>query len=171
MQRRWEDSSPVTYRELPGAEPRQHREPGVQLISKIVTASALFRAKLVIDGSLSSASSWPSPPGWPVSAPVLRLAQICRIFHQARLSVLRLATFSTPTAEPTLRRGARAPRPRNIKFAPCRVPLSHRRTQVLHDVTFDVPAADSRDRRAFPGRQEHVREARPAPYVPESGGP
>src|SRR5262245_42918512 len=116
----------------------------VQLVSKVVTAGLLyFGAKLVIDGSLSVGElvAFNILAGR-VSAPLLRLAQIWQDFHQARLSVLRLGDILNTTAEPTYTPGrARLPAIRgNIKFDHVTFRYRIDGQEVLHDVTFDVPA-------------------------------
>src|SRR6266568_1522769 len=116
----------------------------VQLVSKIVTAGLLyFGAKLVIDGSLSVGElvAFNILAGR-VSAPVLRLAQIWQDFHQARLSVLRLGDILNTMPEPTFTPGrARLPAIRgNIKFDHVTFRYRIDGQEVLHDVTFDVPA-------------------------------
>jgi len=145
MQRRWED-------QLAGYVAASFRvitlnnttSQSVQLINKLVTAGILyFGAKLVIDGSLTVGElvAFNILAGR-VSAPVLRLAQMCQDFHQARLSVERLGDILNTSAEPT--------------FSPGRVALPSIRgdvvfehvgfryridgPQVLHDVSFSVPA-------------------------------
>src|SRR5215470_13547989 len=82
----------------------------VQLISKIVTALTLyFGAKLVIEGSLSVGElvAFNMLAGR-VTQPVLRLAQMWQDFHQARLSVHRLADILNTPAEPTFNPGRAA---------------------------------------------------------------
>ena len=116
----------------------------VQLVSKVVTAGLLyFGAKLVIDGSLSVGElvAFNILAGR-VSTPVLRLAQIWQDFHQARLSVLRLGDILNTTAEPTYTPGrARLPAIRgHIKFDHVTFRYRIDGQEVLHDVTFDVPA-------------------------------
>src|SRR5438132_1032264 len=116
----------------------------VQLVSKIVTAGLLyFGAKLVIDGGLSVGElvAFNILAGR-VSAPVLRLAQIWQDFHQARLSVLRLGDILNTTAEPTYTPGrARLPAIRgNSKFDHVTFRYRIDGPEVLHDVSFDVPA-------------------------------
>src|SRR5690349_10334779 len=116
----------------------------VQLVSKIVTAGILyFGAKLVIDDGLSVGElvAFNILAGR-VSAPVLRLAQIWQDFHQARLSVLRLGDILNTTAEPTYA-PARAQLPAirgNIKFDHVTFRYRIDGQEVLHDVSFDVPA-------------------------------
>src|SRR5262249_22065095 len=116
----------------------------VQLVSKIVSAGLLyFGAKLVIDGSLSVGElvAFNILAGR-VSAPVLRLAQIWQGLHQARLSVFRLGDILNTTAEPTYTTGrARLPAIRgNIKFDHVTFRYRIDGPEVLHDVSFEVPA-------------------------------
>src|SRR5262249_21402039 len=116
----------------------------VQLVSKIVTASILyFGAKLVIGGSLSVGElvAFNILAGR-VSSPVLRLAQIWQDFHQARLSVLRLGDILNTTAEPSCTAArARLPAIRgNITFDHVTFRYRIDGPEVLHDVSFDVPA-------------------------------
>ena len=146
MQRRWEEQLAgyvaASFRVLSLGNTASQV---VQLVSKIVTAGILyFGAKLVIDGSLSVGElvAFNILAGR-VSAPVLRLAQIWQDFHQARLSVARLGDILNTTAEPTYTAGARAA---------ARDPRQHHSSsmsafryridgpEVLHDVSFDVPA-------------------------------
>src|SRR5262245_5428322 len=145
MQRRWEEQLAgyvtASFRVLSLGNTASQV---VQLVSKIVTAGLLyFGAKLVIDGSLSVGElvAFNILAGR-VSAPVLRLAQIWQDFHQARLSVLRLGDILNTTAEPTYTAGrARLPAIRgNIKFDHVTFRYRIDGQEVLHDVTFDVPA-------------------------------
>jgi subfamily B ATP-binding cassette protein HlyB/CyaB len=119
----------------------------VQLVSKIVTAGILyFGAKLVIEGSLSVGElvAFNLLAGR-VSAPVLRLAQIWQDFHQARLSVLRLGDILNTAAEPTYTAArARLPAIRgNITFDHVTFRYRVDGQEILHDVTFDVPAGQT----------------------------
>src|SRR5262249_20782601 len=102
-----------------------------------------FGAKLVIAGSLSVGElvAFNILAGR-VSAPVLRLAQIWQDFHQARLSVLRLGDILNTTAEPTYTPGrARLPAIRgNIRFDHVTFRYRIDGPEVLHDVSFDLPA-------------------------------
>ena len=145
MQRRWEEQLAgyvaASFRVLSLGNTASQV---VQLVSKIVTAGILyFGAKLVIDGSLSVGElvAFNILAGR-VSAPVLRLAQIWQDFHQARLSVLRLGDILNTTAEPTYTAArARLPAIRgNIKFDHVTFRYRIDGQEVLHDVTFDVPA-------------------------------
>src|SRR6266436_2395919 len=116
----------------------------VQLVSKIVTAGILYAgAKLVIDGDLSVGElvAFNILSGR-VSAPVLRLAQIWQDFHQARLSVARLGDILNTRPEPIYNPGQTAlPAIRgDVTFE--RVAFRYRidGSEVLHDVSFNVPA-------------------------------
>ena len=119
----------------------------MQLVSKIATAGILyFGARLVIDGGLSVGElvAFNILAGR-VSAPVLRLAQIWQDFHQARLSVARLGDILNTTAEPTYTTArTRLPAIRgDITFD--RVTFRYRvdGAEVLHDVSFNVPAGQT----------------------------
>ena len=119
----------------------------VQLISKIVTAGLLyFGARLVIDGALSVGElvAFNILAGR-VNAPVLRLAQIWQDFHQARLSVSRLGDILNTAAEPTyMTARARLPAIRgNIRFEHVSFRYRIDGPQILHDVSFDVPAGQT----------------------------
>src|SRR5262249_30093771 len=119
----------------------------VQLISKIVTAAILYcGARLVIDGDLSVGElvAFNILAGR-VSAPVLRLAQIWQDFHQARLSVARLGDILNTAAEPTYAAGrSRLPAIRgHIKFDHVTFRYRVDGPQILHDVSFDVPAGQA----------------------------
>jgi subfamily B ATP-binding cassette protein HlyB/CyaB len=148
MQRRWEDQLAgyvgASFRVLSLGNTASQ---GVQLVSKVATAALLyFGAKLVIDGSLSVGElvAFNMLAGR-VSAPVLRLAQIWQDFHQARLSIHRLGDILNTTPEPTYATGrARLP---SIKGSIRLDHVSFRYRvdgpEVLHDVTFDVPAGQT----------------------------
>jgi subfamily B ATP-binding cassette protein HlyB/CyaB len=148
MQRRWEEQLAgyvaASFRVLSLGNSASQT---VQLVSKIATASILYcGAKLVIDGDLSVGElvAFNILAGR-VSAPVLRLAQIWQDFHQARLSIARLGDILNTTAEPTYSAGrARLPAIRgDIKFD--RVSFRYRvdGQEVLHDVSFEVPAGQT----------------------------
>jgi subfamily B ATP-binding cassette protein HlyB/CyaB len=80
-----------------------------------------------------------------VSTPVLRLAQVWQDFHQARLSILRLGDILNTTAEPTYA-AARAALPAirgNIAFEHVSFRYRIDGPEILHDVTFDVPAGQT----------------------------
>ena len=145
MQRRWEEQLAgyvaASFRVLSLGNTASQV---VQFVSKIVTAATLyFGAKLVIDGSLSVGElvAFNMLAGR-VSAPVLRLAQIWQDFHQARLSIARLGDILNTTAEPTYMAGrARLPAIRgNIKFDHVSFRYRIDGPEILHDVSFDVPA-------------------------------
>jgi subfamily B ATP-binding cassette protein HlyB/CyaB len=145
MQRRWEEQLAgyvaASFRVLSLGNTASQT---VQLVSKIVTASLLyFGARLVIDGSLSVGElvAFNILAGR-VSAPVLRLAQMWQDFHQARLSVLRLGDILNTTAEPTYAAGrARLPAIRGtITFDHVSFRYRIDGQEILHDVSFDVPA-------------------------------
>ena len=138
------NSSPVTWLRAWVLSLGNTASQVVQLVSKIVTAGILyFGAKLVIEGSLSVGElvAFNILAGR-VSAPVLRLAQIWQDFHQARLSVARLGDILNTTAEPTyMPARARLPVIRgNIKFDHVTFRYRVDGQEVLHDVSFDVPA-------------------------------
>jgi ATP-binding cassette, subfamily B, bacterial HlyB/CyaB len=80
-----------------------------------------------------------------VSAPVLRLAQMWQDFHQARLSVQRLGDILNTTAERAFMPGrARLPAIRGgIRFDHVSFRYRLDGQQVLHDVTFDIPAGQT----------------------------
>ena len=145
MQRRWEEQLAgyvaASFRVLSLGNTASQM---VQFISKIVTAGILyFGARLVIDGGLSVGElvAFNMLAGR-VSAPVLRLAQIWQDFHQARLSVQRLGDILNTTAEPTYAPArARLPAIRgNISFDHVTFRYRLNGREVLHDVSFDVPA-------------------------------
>src|SRR5689334_23697971 len=148
MQRRWEE-------QLAGYVAASFRVTSlgntasqlVQFVSKIATASILyFGARLVIGGTLSVGElvAFNILAGR-VSTPVLRLAQVWQDFHQARLSIARLGDILNSTTEPTYA-AARAALPRlrgNISFE--RVSFRYRvdGPEILHDVSFEVPAGQT----------------------------
>jgi subfamily B ATP-binding cassette protein HlyB/CyaB len=145
MQRRWEEQLAgyvsASFRVLSLGNTASQI---VQFVSKVVTAGILyFGARLVIDGSLSVGElvAFNILAGR-VSAPVLRLAQIWQDFHQARLSVQRLGDILNTAAEPTYATArARLPAIRgNISFDHVSFRYRIDGQQVLHDVSFDVPA-------------------------------
>src|SRR6202163_254934 len=148
MQRRWEEQLAgyvaASFRVLSLGNTASQV---VQLVSKLVTAGVLyFGAKLVIAGSLSVGElvAFNILAGR-VSAPVLRLAQIWQDLQQARLSVSRLGDILNTTAEPTYTAArARLPAIRgNIKFVHVTFRYRIDGQEVLHDVTFDVPAGQT----------------------------
>jgi ATP-binding cassette, subfamily B, bacterial HlyB/CyaB len=148
MQRRWEEQLAgyvsASFRVLSLANTASQ---GVQLVSKVATAALLyFGARLVIDGSLSVGElvAFNMLAGR-VSAPVLRLAQIWQDFHQARLSIHRLGDILNTTPEPTYATGrARLPSIKGgIRFDHVSFRYRLDGPQVLHDVTFDIPAGQT----------------------------
>jgi subfamily B ATP-binding cassette protein HlyB/CyaB len=148
MQRRWEEQLAgyvgASFRVLSLGNTASQM---VQFVSKVVTAGILyFGARLVIvDGlSVGELVAFNILAGR-VSAPVLRLAQIWQDFHQARLSILRLGDILNTTSEPTYA-AARARLPA-IRGRICFDHVAFRYRidgpEVLHDVTFDVPAGQT----------------------------
>ncbi len=104
MQRRWEEGLAsyvgASFRVMSLANSASN---GVQLISKLVTASILYLgAKLVIAGDLSVGEliAFNIMSGR-VSMPILRLAQIYQDFHQTKISVERLGDILNSPTEPT----------------------------------------------------------------------
>jgi ATP-binding cassette, subfamily B, bacterial HlyB/CyaB len=145
MQRRWEEQLAgyvaSSFRVLSLGNTASQ---GVQLISKIATAGILyFGAKLVIDGGLSVGElvAFNILAGR-VNTPVLRLAQIWQDFHQARLSVARLGDILNTAAEPTYTAGrARLPAILgHITFDHVSFRYRIDGQQILHNISFDVPA-------------------------------
>jgi ATP-binding cassette, subfamily B, bacterial HlyB/CyaB len=116
----------------------------VQLISKLVTAAVLyFGAKLVINGSLTIGELVAfNILASRVSSPVLRLAQMWQDFHQAKISVARLGDILNTPAEPTFNPGRAALPPIKGDIAFDHVSFRYRidGAQILHDITFNVPA-------------------------------
>jgi ATP-binding cassette, subfamily B, bacterial HlyB/CyaB len=148
MQRRWEEQLAgyvgASFRVLSLGN---NASQAVQLVSKVVTAAILYcGAKLVIDGNLSVGELVAfNILASRVSAPVLRLAQIWQDFHQARLSISRLGDILNTTAEPTYTVGrARLPAIRGkIQFDHVTFRYRIDGQEILHDVTFDVPAGQT----------------------------
>jgi subfamily B ATP-binding cassette protein HlyB/CyaB len=145
MQRRWEQQLAgyvtASFRVLSLGNTTSQT---VQLISKLVTAGVLyFGAKLVIGGSLTVGElvAFNILAGR-VSTPVLRLAQMWQDFHQARLSVARLGDILNTPAEPTFTAGRSAlPAIRgDIAFEHVTFRYRIDGPEVLHDVSFNVPA-------------------------------
>src|SRR6516162_7850371 len=145
MQRRWEDQLAgyvaASFRVLSLGNVASQL---VQFVNKLALAGVLyFGAKLVIDSYLTVGElvAFNILSGR-VSAPVLRLAQIWQDFHQARLSVARLGDILNTPAEPTFNPGRAAlPAIRgNIKFDHVSFRYRIDGPEVLHDVSFDVPA-------------------------------
>ena len=148
MQRRWEEQLAgyvaASFRVISLGNTSSQ---AVQLISKIVTALTLyFGALLVIDGSLSVGElvAFNMLAGR-VTGPVLRLAQMWQDFHQARLSVQRLGDILNTTAERAFMPGrARLPAIQGgIRFDHVGFRYRLDGQQVLHDVTFDIPAGQT----------------------------
>jgi subfamily B ATP-binding cassette protein HlyB/CyaB len=148
MQRRWEEQLAgyvsASFRVLSLGNTASQL---VQFVSKIVTAAILyFGARLVIDGGLSVGELVAfNILASRVSAPVLRLAQMWQDFHQARLSVQRLGDILNTTAERAYMPGrARLPAIRGgirVDHVSFRYRLDGQ--QVLHDVSFDIPAGQT----------------------------
>jgi ATP-binding cassette, subfamily B, bacterial HlyB/CyaB len=148
MQRRWEEQLAgyvsASFRVLSLGNTASQV---VQLVSKVVTAAILyFGARLVIDGSLSVGELIAfNILASRVSAPVLRLAQMWQDFHQARLSVERLGDILNTTAEQTYAAGrTRLPAIRGgIRFDHVSFRYRVDGRQILHDVSFDIPAGQT----------------------------
>ena len=148
MQRRWEEQLAgyvsASFRVLSLGNTASQ---GVQLVNKVVTAGILyFGARLVIEGGLSVGELVAfNILASRVSAPVLRLAQMWQDFHQARLSIHRLGDILNTPAEPTYAAGrARLPAIRGgIRFDHVMFRYRIDGPQVLHDVSFDVPAGQT----------------------------
>jgi len=145
MQRRWEEQLAgyvaASFRVISLGNSASQT---VQLISKLVTAGILyFGAKLVIDGSLTVGElvAFNILAGR-VNGPVLRLAQMWQDFHQARLSVARLGDILNAPAEPTFSTGRTAlPAIRgDVVFEHVTFRYRIDGPEVLHDVSFNVPA-------------------------------
>lgn len=145
MQRRWEEQLAgyvaASFRVLSLAN---NASSTIHLISHLVTAAILyFGAKLVIDGALTVGElvAFNIMAGR-VSSPVLRLAQIWQDFHQARLSVARLGDILNTPAEPTYN-PSRATLPAirgDVVFDHVSFRYRIDGPEVLHDVSFDIPA-------------------------------
>jgi ATP-binding cassette, subfamily B, bacterial HlyB/CyaB len=145
MQRRWEEQLAgyvsASFRVISLGNAASQT---VQFINKLVTAGVLyFGARLVIDGSLTVGElvAFNIFAGR-VSAPVLRLAQMWQDFHQARISVARLGDILNTPAEPTFSPGRAAlPAIRgDVVFDHVTFRYRIDRPEVLHDVSFSVPA-------------------------------
>jgi subfamily B ATP-binding cassette protein HlyB/CyaB len=145
MQRRWEEQLAgyvgASFKVLSLANTASQ---SVQLVSKLVTAAILFfGAKLVIDGSLTVGElvAFNMFAGR-VSQPVLRLAQIWQDFHQARLSVARLGDILNTMPEPSFNsaRAALPPIRGDVSFEHVTFRYRVDVSEILHDVTFNVPA-------------------------------
>ncbi|PSO31363.1 type I secretion system permease/ATPase [Bradyrhizobium sp. MOS002] len=119
----------------------------VQLVSKIVTAAVLYvGARLVIGDALSVGElvAFNIFAGR-VSAPVLRLAQVWQDFHQARLSIARLGDILNSAAEPaySAARAGLPPIRGNIRFEHVSFRYRPDGPEILHDVSFDIPAGQT----------------------------
>ena len=145
MQRRWEEQLAgyvaASFRVIRLGNAASQT---VQFINKVVTAAILFfGAKLVIGGSLTIGElvAFNILAGR-VSAPVLRLAQMWQDFHQARLSVARLGDILNTPAETTFSAGRTALPALKGEIVFDHVTFRYRidGPEVLHDVSFNVPA-------------------------------
>jgi len=145
MQRRWEEQLAgyvaASFRVMSLGNTASQ---AVQLVNKLVIAGMLyFGAKLVIQGDLTVGELVAfNMLASRVSAPVLRLAQIWHDFHQARLSIARLGDILNAAAEPTYN-PTRAALPAirgEISFEHVTFRYRIDGAEVLHDVTFSVPA-------------------------------
>ena len=145
MQRRWEEQLAgyvaASFRVIKLGNTASQ---SVQFISKLVTAGVLyFGAKLVIDGSLTIGELVAfNILASRVSTPVLRLAQMWQDFHQARLSVARLGDILNTPAETTFSAGRTVLPSLRGEIAFEHVTFRYRidGPEVLHDVSFNVPA-------------------------------
>ncbi len=146
MQRRWEEQLAgyvaASFRVISLGNTASQ---SVQFVNKLVTAATLyFGARLVTDGALTVGElvAFNMLAGR-VSTPVLRLAQMWQDFHQARLSVARLGDILNTAAEPTYNPGRAAlPAIRGaVTFEHVTFRYRVDGAEVLHDVTFDVPAS------------------------------
>ncbi|MGY4332410.1 subfamily B ATP-binding cassette protein HlyB/CyaB [Bradyrhizobium sp. LB7.2] len=119
----------------------------VQFVSKIVTAAILYvGARLVIGDALTVGElvAFNIFAGR-VSAPVLRLAQVWQDFHQARLSIARLGDILNSAAEPahSAARAGLPPLRGNIRFEHVGFRYRLDGPEILHDVSFDIPAGQT----------------------------
>ncbi|MGX0961951.1 subfamily B ATP-binding cassette protein HlyB/CyaB [Bradyrhizobium japonicum] len=119
----------------------------VQFVSKVVTAAILYvGARLVIGDALTVGElvAFNIFAGR-VSAPVLRLAQVWQDFHQARLSIARLGDILNSAAEPaySAARAGLPPIRGNIRFENVSFRYRLDGPEILHDVSFDVPAGQT----------------------------
>ncbi|MGY4436693.1 subfamily B ATP-binding cassette protein HlyB/CyaB [Bradyrhizobium sp. F1.13.1] len=119
----------------------------VQLVSKVVTAAILYvGARLVIGDALTVGElvAFNIFAGR-VSAPVLRLAQVWQDFHQARLSIARLGDILNSAAEPaySAARAGLPPIRGNIRFEHVSFRYRPDGPEILHDVSFDIPAGQT----------------------------
>jgi ATP-binding cassette, subfamily B, bacterial HlyB/CyaB len=144
MQRRWEE-------QLAGYVKSSFRvlslgnwaNQAVQLVSKIVTAATIyFGAYQVIQGNMTIGEliAFNMMAGR-VAQPVLRLAQLWQDFHQARISIARLGDIlnTTPEHSYTSSRAALPPIRGNIVFEHATFRYRLDGSEVLHDVSFEVP--------------------------------
>jgi len=145
MQRRWEEQLAgyvaASFRVISLGNTASQ---AVQFISKLSTAAILyFGAKLVISGDLTVGElvAFNLLAGR-VSTPVLRLAQIWQDFHQARISVARLGDILNTATEPVYNPGRAAlPAIRgDVTFEHVKFRYRIDGPEILHDVTFRVPA-------------------------------
>ncbi len=111
MQKRWEEQlAGYVKSSLKVVNLGNWSSQGVQLVSKLMTASILFfGAKAVISGSLTVGElvAFNMLAGR-VIQPVLRLAQCWQDFHQARVSVERLGDILNVPPEPSMTPGRTA---------------------------------------------------------------
>ncbi|MBW5437408.1 type I secretion system permease/ATPase [Bradyrhizobium canariense] len=119
----------------------------VQLVSKVVTAGILYvGARLVIGDALTVGElvAFNIFAGR-VSAPVLRLAQVWQDFHQARLSIARLGDILNSAAEPaySAARAGLPPIRGNIRFEHVSFRYRLDGPEILHDVSFEIPAGQT----------------------------
>jgi len=119
----------------------------VQFVSKVVTAAILYvGARLVIGDALTVGElvAFNIFAGR-VSAPVLRLAQVWQDFHQARLSIARLGDILNSAAEPAYSAGRAGlpPLRGNIRFEHVAFRYRLDGPEILHDVSFDIPAGQT----------------------------
>lgn len=119
----------------------------VQFVSKVVTAAILYvGARLVIGDALTVGElvAFNIFAGR-VSAPVLRLAQVWQDFHQARLSIARLGDILNSAAEPAYSAGRAGlpPLQGSIRFEHVAFRYRLDGPEILHDVSFDIPAGQT----------------------------
>src|SRR5215467_5813687 len=145
MQRRWEEQlAGYVTASFKVLSLGNWASQSVQLISKIVTALTLyFGAYAVINGDLTVGElvAFNMLAGR-VAQPILRLAQLWQDFHQARLSIRRLGDILNAVPEPTYQPGRTAlPAIRgDISFEHVTFRYRVDGPEVLHDVSFNVPA-------------------------------
>ncbi|WFU69036.1 type I secretion system permease/ATPase [Bradyrhizobium sp. CB2312] len=148
MQRRWEEQLAAYVSASFGVSSLGNTASQlVQFVSKVVTAAILYvGARLVIGDALTVGElvAFNIFAGR-VSAPVLRLAQVWQDFHQARLSIARLGDILNSAAEPAYSAGRAGlpPLQGNIRFE--RVAFRYRLDgpEILHDVSFEIPAGQT----------------------------